>query len=417
MEEKNDELFLLLSEDERSEFLRRKNILVDLLLRKQSLSEIIYHAGLILKCPIILTTNTYRVLALDDQGYEINDPVWQSAKATGYCTADCIALFESEGITHQVLSQNSAFILDYGLAQTIPRILNKILVFGKTGAYIGIFQTKRPFENIDLATTNLLCEILSIVLERDNHFLSIENEVKESILSDLLENNIKSVNILNDRLRSSSWHIKPIFQCILITPCHSARKIDNIDYLARILKGRVPDSQILSVSEGLMMLTNFQTTGYLYQYESFFKNTAETYNLFFNISSEFHSLMSLKIYYESCILVHETAKRQKLTSRITYFDNIIFQALSEKLGSDGRKIFSQSKFKKLSDYDRFNGSDYCHTLTTYIECGCSATAAASLLYIHRNTMTKRLNRISEICDINLSDGQELIHFYLTGTFI
>ena len=58
--------------------------------------------------------------------------------------------------------------------------------------------------------------------------------------------------------------------------------------------------------------------------------------------------------------------------------------------------------------------DYCQTLKTYFEHGCSATNAAAALYVHRNTLTKRLARITEICGLDPSDGKALMHFYMSS---
>ena len=67
----------------------------------------------------------------------------------------------------------------------------------------------------------------------------------------------------------------------------------------------------------------------------------------------------------------------------------------------------------LLDYDRENGTEYCKTLRVYVECGCSVTRAAQILYLHRNTMAKRLTRIGELCGLSPEDGRALIHFYLS----
>ena len=113
----------------------------------------------------------------------------------------------------------------------------------------------------------------------------------------------------------------------------------------------------------------------------------------------------------------KNALSESLASRLTRFGDVVFSAFSEKLGPDGRRTFAQSAYKKLAAYDQLHDTDYCRTLMSYIECGCSATAAASSLYVHRNTMTKRLNRLTEICGISLSDGPALIHFYLTAKML
>lgn len=87
-----------------------------------------------------------------------------------------------------------------------------------------------------------------------------------------------------------------------------------------------------------------------------------------------------------------------------------------KIGERERLRFVQTKYMILHNYDMEHETSYCDTLLTYIECGCSSTAACSKLFIHRNTMTKRLNRICEICGIDGANGRELIHFYLTAKF-
>ena len=126
------------------------------LLAKDSLEEIVAVAADLLDSPIILTTNTYRVLVLEDNGYEVTDPIWLIARETGYCDEDTIAVFETQGITRQVNEASDAILLDHGLAERIPRILRKVQVFGKPGAYIGVYQMKESFEPVDFETVNVL---------------------------------------------------------------------------------------------------------------------------------------------------------------------------------------------------------------------------------------------------------------------
>jgi hypothetical protein len=48
-------------------------------------------------------------------------------------------------------------------------------------------------------------------------------------------------------------------------------------------------------------------------------------------------------------------------------------------------------------------TDYLHTLRAYFDAGCDVSEAAKRLQIHRNTLRYRLHRISELCEVDLSD--------------
>ena len=234
-----------------------KDTLTDCLLAKTDLETVIGKAADFFRCPIILTTSTYRVLVLEDRGTPVDDPVWKLAEETGYCGAESVALFESEGVTRQVLESSGAFVLDQGLANEIPRMLQKIHVFGKVGAYIGIFETDRRFTDLDLAVCDLLCEILTVFFERDPSALQLDLTIKDSILTDLISGQLQSATVLNDRLRAAGWKPHPHFQCILITPEKTSTGIDNADYLSAAFKRRIPAAHVILVPEGLLLLLNF----------------------------------------------------------------------------------------------------------------------------------------------------------------
>ncbi|WP_176440053.1 PucR family transcriptional regulator [Haloechinothrix alba] len=51
-------------------------------------------------------------------------------------------------------------------------------------------------------------------------------------------------------------------------------------------------------------------------------------------------------------------------------------------------------------------ADYLSSLSVYLRCGCDVGAAARRLFIHRNTLRYRLNRVQELCQIDLEDPTE-----------
>ena len=64
----------------------------------------------------------------------------------------------------------------------------------------------------------------------------------------------------------------------------------------------------------------------------------------------------------------------------------------------------------ILSYDKMHSGELFPTLSTYLECGSSPSGACSSLFIHKNTLYSRLNKISQLLGKNLSDSE--VHFNL-----
>ena len=64
---------------------------------------------------------------------------------------------------------------------------------------------------------------------------------------------------------------------------------------------------------------------------------------------------------------------------------------------------------KLERYDRKNGTAYMGTLHAYLASGKNVSEAAEALYIHRNTLAKRLDKIGDIITVDLEDRETVFH--------
>ena len=57
----------------------------------------------------------------------------------------------------------------------------------------------------------------------------------------------------------------------------------------------------------------------------------------------------------------------------------------------------------LVEHDRARGSDLVRTLRTYFAAGANASEAADRLFLHRNSMIYRLERIQKLTGLDLKD--------------
>ncbi|MGF1471693.1 MAG: PucR family transcriptional regulator [Rubrobacteraceae bacterium] len=59
----------------------------------------------------------------------------------------------------------------------------------------------------------------------------------------------------------------------------------------------------------------------------------------------------------------------------------------------------------LADYDEDRGSDLIKTLSVYFETGANASETADRLFLHRNSLLYRLERIQELTGLDLREPE------------
>ncbi len=57
--------------------------------------------------------------------------------------------------------------------------------------------------------------------------------------------------------------------------------------------------------------------------------------------------------------------------------------------------------RPLEDYDRDHNSDLVHTLRVFFEANANASEAADRLFLHRNSMAYRLERVQNLTGLDL----------------
>jgi DNA-binding PucR family transcriptional regulator len=89
---------------------------------------------------------------------------------------------------------------------------------------------------------------------------------------------------------------------------------------------------------------------------------------------------------------------------VTHFNDLgIYRYLYKIARMDDLRDSYQDQIARIAHYDRRKGTDLLSTLETYLECAGNLTKTSSLLFIHRNTLIQRLERLQSLCEIDLQD--------------
>src|SRR6266487_6922748 len=89
---------------------------------------------------------------------------------------------------------------------------------------------------------------------------------------------------------------------------------------------------------------------------------------------------------------------------ITHFnDPGVYRYLYKISRMDDLRDMYQDQVALIANYDQRKGTELLDTLETYLECAGNLTKTSSRLFVHRNTLIQRLERLQSLCDIDLQE--------------
>lgn len=100
---------------------------------------------------------------------------------------------------------------------------------------------------------------------------------------------------------------------------------------------------------------------------------------------------------QEALLTERLALPMPISGALRDCEDVVLERLCVRdLGSKGMERFVQENLSDLLQHDSTRGGDLVATLDTWLSAGCNSTAAATSLFMERQTLHKRLNKIFEL---------------------
>ncbi len=138
---------------------------------------------------------------------------------------------------------------------------------------------------------------------------------------------------------------------------------------------------------------------------TFFMNK-EQKTIHVGISSRIKKLSQYKAALKEANLAEKLA--QSDSNFIQFYEDLgILKVIASVSDKEVLNSFYQELLGPLEIADQLSDGCLCETLLVYLENNCNALIASQKLFIHRNTMRYRLNKIEEILNISLNDMHQV----------
>lgn len=386
--------------------------LLECIIRGKEVREVIETGYEILNNPIMLMDTSYKVLSYKTDS-RVNDEVWDDLVTKGYSSYKYVTKFKYERIIEKILKSDDPILLDTGVAEKIRRILGKIEVNGKCMGYLAILEYKQSFQSQDLKIAKLICEVISSIMKEDKWQKNAVDLMWENLIRDLLEGRVYEDAELNDRLQSCGW-VPGRNMCMVCIGMSRFNDPSFIDYFRLQLHKIAPLCRSVYYDDAVSILIEFRDAADFDRQMDRIIAFLKENGLYAGRSGFFSDLFEIRRYYRQSRKAlffggYENPKRRMAD----YSDHIMNDFVHEASEHVSLLDFCHEGVLILHEYDCKNGTDYFRTLWEYLKKDKNVIATSEALYVHRNTVNYRLEKIKELLGTPFRETEETLHILMT----
>jgi len=102
----------------------------------------------------------------------------------------------------------------------------------------------------------------------------------------------------------------------------------------------------------------------------------------------------------------QKAEEEEMPSQplVTHFNDLgVYRYLYKIARMDDLRDVYQEQIALIDSYDHRKNTDLLDTLEVYLECAGNLTKTSERLFVHRNTLIQRLDRLQSLCEVDLQE--------------
>lgn len=265
---------------------------------------------------------------------------------------------------------------------------------------ISINDLGNPFRESDFPLMDHYMEHLGTLFMRYLQTTRHTVPVEEELLRDLLEG--RQMQMRNQRLSAAESQKWMMFKL----QANRNKRYLPPEYMCQLLGSAIPD-KLYAVTHndevyGLIRLNGRSIPG---EVMKIFEDILKRMDYICGLSNPFSDIRdALPYVQQSAYAVGQAESQMEAASPFFWFGDYALQyMLYECTGAMPVGSIWPQELLELQEHDRTKGSEYIKTLRTYLSVECSISRSAELLYVHRNSLIKRLDNIRRILKLDFDD--------------
>ena len=382
--------------------------LMDVVLNGGSLQDLARALASVLGQSITIESSAFRLLASAQRG-EI-DAARERTLAQGQTTPEIIQYLRKTGLQQQLIRDKAPIKIfpqpDYGL--DIERIVAPIIVAQSLLGYMWIIADETHLSDLDVLAVEQAATVAALLLYKEKAVKESQRAMRGDFFSQLLQAHKYSKSELESQAEIFDFRMNRNYQVIVIeTDGDSGYLASSIEM---ILEDDTPalitvrEKRVVIVLQAHQAPEGKRIASLLFEVLS-----PDGHNYLIATGAGVDTIDRIANSYEQALEALEIATDTQEEKGVFAFDELGLMHWIQQLPAG--VLHANAYYRAVCDLD-VHDSQLCETLEAFLDFGGSMKDAADKLYIHRNTLTYRLDRIEEITGLDLRQTNNQINLYV-----
>ena len=388
-----------------------QDIFFQMLSEGRNIKDIVKYGAEVLGNPLMLLDSTFHVIAFHTYG-KVEDDLWNDTITEGKkeIREKYTEQVWVEELMRRVHQKKKPIITDYD-ENRIRRVVNQIMVGKRIIGYIVCIESRQTFYEDITERTDLVCKALSIALQQMHSYetTKTDGEPFDEIIRSLITGTDSAEEYhqaILDHIfkRTTEYYYVAAARYIQQDPAFSYTEFF---YMKEHLELHYERLRAIYYDQGVLILFTADNEDELNRVINQLSVVLHSYHMLAGLSNPFSDICEIQMYYRQAIRALETADKIDALATINRFsDVVLYDILLHIPENISLKEYIHPALEKLRQYDAGHGTDYISTLYEYILLNSNISQVAKKLFTHRNTIVRRIEKISEICACDINNGEE-----------
>lgn len=214
--------------------------------------------------------------------------------------------------------------------------------------------------------------------------------------------------ILRYYLKERRWYINGHFYIYTLSNLNGEKLSDNKEEFCLFRIKKIVKNAIVFTYENYIVVITNQISNKIdisfLEEMSILLNRIELHGGYSHI---FYDFSEIQYYYNQSLLAILEGRIIDSEKVIWNYSDYYFQYIINVLNSSmSLKTMCHPGILNILNYDKRNNTDFIKCLRTYLVNGCNISQTGKDLFMHRNTLVYRLEKIQQILEIDVQELQE-----------
>lgn len=377
----------------------------------RSIEALIDAASVRLGSFLVFCDMNFKIIAKSNS-IPVHDPLWIENTVKGYCSYEFINAVKDLTAIKNASMTTSAF--EVVCSQSSNRKISCKVFHNKTQiGFLLMIEGDTPFLPSHFEMLSTISHAVSYTIAYYTPDLFEEN----SRYHELLYSMLIGAPAKDIATRLSGLKFPGRMVALYLRPARYLGQQYLKNYTSKALKHRIAETHVTYHKNGIAAVIPLPEEPDLFnKLPELLRDLAKKEYVRIGISYPFTNIENFVSHFDQAFAALELGQKLKSEEPVCFYqDYQFFHLLTETKSPDKLGSFCHPALAALRQYDHANNSQLYKTLCVYIEKGCNIKLTSENLFIHRNSLVYRLDRITEICGIDLSDINTL--FLLRLSFL